>query len=102
MIHLIVDFAAPADHRIKLKESEKNDKNLDLARELKTLWNVKVTIVPIVIGTWGTITKGLLKGLEDLQVGGREETTQMTALLRTARIQRRVLECWGDLQSLKL
>ena len=31
----IVDFAVPADHRIKLKECEKNDKYLDLARELK-------------------------------------------------------------------
>ena len=30
----IVDFAVPADHRIKLKESEKKDKYLDLAREL--------------------------------------------------------------------
>ena len=27
----IVDFAAPADHRIKLKECEKKDKYLDLA-----------------------------------------------------------------------
>ena len=33
----IVDFAALADHRIKLKEYEKRDKYLDLARELKKL-----------------------------------------------------------------
>ena len=31
----IVDFAVPADHRIKLKECEKKDKYLDLAWELK-------------------------------------------------------------------
>ena len=31
----IVDFAVPADHRIKLKESEKKDKYLDLAMEFK-------------------------------------------------------------------
>ena len=31
----IVDFAVPTDHRIKLKESEKEDKYLDLAWELK-------------------------------------------------------------------
>ena len=46
---------------------------------------MKVTIVPIVIGTFGTMTKGLLKGLRDLEVGGRVGTIQMTALLRTAR-----------------
>ena len=82
----------PAHHRINLKESEKKDKYLDLARELKKLWNMKVTIVPIVIGALGTVTKGLLKGLEDLEVGGWVETIQMTALLRTARILRRVLK----------
>ena len=31
----IVDFAVPADHRIKLKECEKKDKYLDLDREFK-------------------------------------------------------------------
>ena len=77
----IVDFAVPADHRIKLKECEKRDKYLDLARELT-----------IVIGAFGMMTKGLLKGLENLEVGGRVEATQTTVLLKTARILRRVLE----------
>ena len=58
----IIDFAVPADHRIKLKEREKRDKYLDLARGLKKLWNRKVTIIPIVIGAFGAVTKGLLKG----------------------------------------
>ena len=50
------------------------------------------------IGVCGTISKGLLKVLEDLEVGGYVETIQMTALLRTARILRRVLEtcCHSD------
>ena len=53
---------------------------------------MKVTIIPIVIGAFVTVTKGLLKCLEDLEVGGRVETIQTTALLKTARILRRVLE----------
>ena len=96
-----MDFALPVDHRIKLKECEKKDKYRDLARELKKLWNMKMTIVPIVIGAFGTITRGLLKSLEELEVGGRVETIQMIALLRTDRILRRVLETWRDLLSLK-
>ena len=36
----IVDFAVPADHRIKLKECKKRDKYLDLTKELKKLWNM--------------------------------------------------------------
>ena len=38
---------------------------------------MQVTIIPIVIGAFGTVTKGLLKGLEDLGVGGRVETIQI-------------------------
>ena len=70
----IVDFAVPADHRVKLKESKKMDKYFNLARELKKLWNMKVTIIPIVIGVSGTVTKGLVQGLEDLEITGRVET----------------------------
>ena len=33
----IVNFVAPADYRVKLKEREKNDKYLNLARVLKKL-----------------------------------------------------------------
>ena len=40
---------------------------------------MKVTIVPIVISVLGTITKGLLKGLEDLEAGGQFETIQTRA-----------------------
>ena len=87
-----VDFAIPADHRIKLKECEKRDKYLGLATELKKLWNMKVTIILIVISAFGTVTIGLFKGLEDLNVGGRVETIQTTALFKTTRIQRRILE----------
>ena len=62
----IINFAVSADHRIKLKEFKKKNKYLDLARELKKKkWNMKVTIIPIVIGVFGTATEGLLKGLED-------------------------------------
>ena len=87
-----MDFAVPADHRVKLKECEQKDKYLDLARELKKQRDMKVTIIPIVIGALGTVTKGLVQGLGDLEIRGRVETIQTTALLGSARILRRVLE----------
>ena len=40
-----------------MKECEKRNKYLDLARELKKLWDIKVTIMLIVIGAFGTVTK---------------------------------------------
>ena len=52
---------------------------------------MKVTFIPILIGALGTVTKGLIKGLEDLQISGRVETIQTAALPKSARILRRVL-----------
>ena len=98
----IVDLTVPADHRIKLKESKKKDEYFDVARESKKLRNTKVTSVAMVVDVLGTMTKGLLKGLDDLEDRGRVETTQTTALLSTARILRRVLGTWGDVLSHKL
>ncbi len=88
----IVDIAAPADRRLKMKENEKKHKYLDLARELLKLLNMKVTFIPIVIDALGTVTEGFIQRLEDLEIGGRVETIETTALLRSARILRRVLE----------
>ena len=94
----IGNFAAPADHRVKLKESEKKDKYLDFGREWKKLWNMKVRFIPIVVGALDTVIKGLVKRLENLEIKGRVETIQTTALLRSVRI----LETRGVLLSLKL
>ena len=60
-----------------------------------------MTIIPIVIGAFSTVTKGLIKGLEDLEIRRRMETVQTNVLLWSAKIPRRVLEIWGDLLSLK-
>ena len=53
-----MDVVVPAEHKVELKESKKKDKNLDLSRELKKPWNMKVTFIPIVNGALGTVTKG--------------------------------------------
>ena len=57
----------------------------------KKLWNVKAIVMPIVVGALETIPEGLVKGLKDSEVRGQVETIQTTALLRSARILRRVL-----------
>ena len=86
----MVDFSVPADHRVKIKENE-----TDLVRELKKLWSINVTVIPIEISALGTVSKGLVRGLEELEIRGQTVTIQTTAL-RLARILRRVLETWRD------
>ena len=98
-----MNFAVLADDRVKLKKSEKKDKYLDLASDLKKLWNMKVTVILILIDAFSTVTKGLLvQGLEDLEITGQVETIRTIAILRSTRILRRVLQARGDLLSLKL
>ena len=53
---------------------------------------MRVTVILIVIGALGMIPKGLVRGLEELEIGGKIKTIQTIALLRLARILRRVLE----------
>ena len=71
-----MEFEVQADHRVKLKEKEKRGKFLDHARELKKGWNMKVTVIQIVIGALGAVIKILNKGLEELEIRGRLETIQ--------------------------
>ena len=80
------------DHRVKNQRKAKRDKYLDLARELRKLWNMRVTVIPSVVGVLGKGHKGLERGLEELKIRGQIETIQTTALLRSARTLRRVLE----------
>ena len=49
---------------------------------------MKVRVIPVVIGAIGTIPKGLVRGLEELEIGGQAETIQTTVLLRSVRILR--------------
>ena len=74
----IVNFVVPADLRVKLKVGENRGKYLDRTRELKKkLWNLKMTVIPFVIAALGTITSGLVQGLEDLEIRGRGETSKL-------------------------
>ena len=53
---------------------------------------MKVTVISIVSGALGTILSALVRRLEEVAIRGRDEIIQTMALLRSARILRRVLE----------
>ena len=54
----IVNFAVLVNHRLKLKESKKRDKYLELTGELKKkTMNKKMTVIPIIIGALGNDNK---------------------------------------------
>ena len=98
----LVDFAELLNLRVKIKGSKKMDKYLDLARELKRLLNMRVTVIPIIDVALGIVHKCLEKILEELEFRGRIETIQTSASLKSARISKRVSETGGDLLSFRL
>ena len=85
-----------------MRNNNNNNKYLDLAKELKEQWNMKVTVVLIVIDALDKVMKVLEKGLEDLEIRGRVKTIETTALLKSVWILRKILEIGGDLLSLRL
>ena len=52
---------------------KQKDKYLDSASKLEKQWNMKVTVIPIVVGALGTVSKGLTKRLKKLEIRGKIE-----------------------------
>ena len=53
----IIDFAVPGDSTIDKKEKDKIEKYQDLGKELQKIWNLKVKIISLVVGSLGAIAK---------------------------------------------
>ena len=88
-----MEFTIPADLKGKIKNNEKSDEYLDFVREVKTLSKMIVIAIPVMIGAPRTIPKGLIIGLEELEIE-EAETIKRTALLRSAKILRKDLDIW--------
>ena len=58
---------------------------------MKRIWKLsRVTVVPVIIGTLGTVSKDIEKWLAEIGVTCRLESLQTACLLCTARILRKV------------
>lgn len=55
--------------------------NEDLRQEIRHVWNYcEVKIIPIVIGALGTVSKGLIRGLEVLDLANTFNLSQKVCL----------------------
>ena len=88
----IIDFAVPGDSRIEEREKDKIEKYKKLGRELQKIWNVKVKIIPLVVGSLGAIPKQFGNRLKQIGITVGTAQVQKTVLLGTARILTKVLE----------
>ena len=88
----IIDFAFPGDSKIEEKEKDMIEKYQDLGRELQKIWNVKVKIIPLVIGSLGAIPKQFGNRLKQIGITAQTAQVEKTVLLGTGRILRKDLE----------
>ena len=88
----IIDLAVPGDGRIEEKEKHKMEEYQVLGRELQKIWNVKVNIIPLVVGSLGAIPKQFGNRLKQIGITAGTAQVQKTVLLGMARILRVVLE----------
>jgi len=89
----LIDVAIPADGNIVQKEAENKLKYKRLCIEIQRMWNMKCTIVPVIIGATGIVTRSLRKNLETVPGKHSIDSLQKTAILGTSHIIRKVLQC---------
>jgi len=85
--------AIPADRNVVQKEAENKLKYNSLCIQMQRMWNLKCTIVPVIIGATGIVTKSLQKNLETISGKHSIDSLQKTAILGTSHIIRKVLQC---------
>ena len=88
----IIDIAIPGDTRVWKKEEEKMEKYRELEYELGRLWGVRLKVIPIIVGAFGTIRNRLISYLAEVGVDTSFETIQKSALLGTEQILRKNLQ----------
>ena len=88
----IMDIAVPGDQNIKVKDLEKITKYQDLRLQVQKLWDVKATVIPIVVGALGRVSEKLENHLKTIGIPIVISSMQKAALLGTAFIFRKFLD----------
>ena len=73
------------------QETEKILKYKDITIEIQRMWNVKTKVIPVIIGTTGTVSKSFRNYVSNIP--GKHEVKELgkIAILGTAHILRKVL-----------
>jgi hypothetical protein len=88
---MLIDVAIPGDRDVIKKGAERILKYKDLTKEIQRMWNVKVRVIPVIIGAIGTISKSLRKYASTIPGNHEVKELQKTVILGTAHILRKVL-----------
>jgi len=89
----LVDVENPTDRNVVQKEAEKKLKYKSLCIEIKRMLTLKCTIIPVITGATGIVTRSLRENLEAIPGKHSIDSLQKTAILGTSHIIRKVLQC---------
>jgi hypothetical protein len=89
----LTSVAIYADRNVMQKETEKKIKYKSLCIEIQRMWNLKCTIIPVIIGATGIRRRSLRKNLEALPGKHSIDSLQKTTTLGTSHRIRKVLQC---------
>ena len=83
---MLIDVAISGERNVIKKEAEKILKYKDLTIEIQRMWNVKTSLIPVIIGATGTISNSFRKYIRNIPGNHEVEELQKTAILGTAHI----------------
>ena len=86
-----VDVTVLQDHHVVMKQNEKTDKHLELAKKARTENQMKVVIIPIIIGAMGKTPKRLKNHISTLGMPDTVGSAQTSVLIRTKKLLRNAL-----------
>ena len=86
----------PSDYNIQKKATEKMSKYVDLQTECQRLWNKKVEVIPVIIGTTEIVDKNIKKYVGRIPGHHNIYSLQRSAILGTTHILRKLLSIKPD------
>ena len=76
------------------KRRKENERYQELKREIERVWNIRsIKVIPVAVGEFDSTSKKLKNCTKELAAVISTSLRQKTALLGTARILRKVLDC---------
>jgi hypothetical protein len=88
---MLIDVATSGDRGVIKKDAEKILKYKDLTIEIQRMWNVKISVIPVIIEATGTISKSFSKYVSNIPGNHEVKELHKTAILGTAHVIWKVL-----------
>jgi len=88
---MLIDVTIPGDRNVIKKDAERFLKYKDLTIEIQGMWNVKASVIPVIIGATETISKSFRKYVSVIPGNHDIKELQKKAILGTAHILQKVL-----------